>query len=61
MAAGEFLLLCSDGLVNTVTDQEMLSVVLHSEGLEHALEWLLQIAKEHGAPDNVTAVLLQVL
>ena len=61
MAAGEFLLLCSDGLVNTVTDQEMLSVVLHSEGLEQALEWLLQIAKEHGAPDNVTAVLLQVL
>ena len=24
MQAGEYLLLCSDGLVNTVTDQEML-------------------------------------
>ncbi|EOS63508.1 Stp1/IreP family PP2C-type Ser/Thr phosphatase [Oscillibacter sp. 1-3] len=61
LAAGEFLLLCSDGLVNTVTDQEMLSVVLHGEGVEQSLEQLLQIAREHGAPDNVTAVLLQVV
>lgn len=61
MAAGEFLLLCSDGLVNTVTDQEMLSVILGGAGLEQSLEHLLQLAKEHGAPDNVTAVLLRVL
>ncbi len=61
LAAGEFLLLCSDGLVYTVTDQEMLSVVLHGEGVEQSLEQLLQIAREHGAPDNVTAVLLQVV
>ncbi len=61
MAAGEFLLLCTDGLVNTVTDQEMLFEVLHNEDLERSLERLLQIAKDHGAPDNVTAVLLQTL
>lgn len=61
LAAGDFLLLCSDGLVNTVTDQEMLSEVLNGQGLEQSLERLLQIAKEHGAPDNVTAVLLQTL
>lgn len=60
-AAGDFLLLCSDGLVNTVTDQEMLSEILHGEGLEASLDRLLEIAKQHGAPDNVTAVLLQVL
>ena len=61
LAAGEFLLLCSDGLVNTVTDQEMLSEILRGQGLEQSLERLLEISKEHGAPDNVTAVLLQVL
>ncbi len=61
MAAGEFLLLCTDGLVNTVTDQEMLFEVLHNEGLERSLERLLQIAKDRGAPDNVTAILLQAL
>ena len=55
------MLLCSDGLVNTVTDQEMLSEILRGQGLEQSLERLLEISKEHGAPDNVTAVLLQVL
>ena len=29
MAAGDFLLLCTDGLVDTVTDQEMLFEVIH--------------------------------
>ena len=61
LAAGEFLLLCSDGLVNTVTDQEMLSEILRGQGLEQSLKRLLQIAREHGAPDNVTAVLLEVV
>lgn len=32
MNAGEYLLLCSDGLVNTVTDQEMLFEVIHGDG-----------------------------
>ena len=59
LAAGEFLLLCSDGLVNTVTDQEMLSEILRGQGLEQSLERLLEISKEHGAPDNVTAVLMR--
>lgn len=59
MKAGEYLLLCTDGLVNTVTDQEMLYEVLHSTGEEACLERLLEIAKGQGAPDNVTAVLMR--
>ena len=35
MNAGEYLLLCSDGLVNTVTDQEMLFEVIHGLSLIH--------------------------
>lgn len=61
LAAGEFLLLCSDGLVNTVTDQEILSEVLRGGDLQQSLERMLQIAREHGAPDNVTAVLIEML
>lgn len=61
LAAGEFLLLCSDGLVNTVTDQEILSEVLRGGDLQQSLERLLRIAREHGAPDNVTAVLIEML
>ena len=57
---GEYLLLCSDGLVNTVTDQEMLFEVIHGDGPDTCLDRLLAIAKRQGAPDNVTAVLMQM-
>lgn len=55
---GEFLLLCSDGLVNTVTDQEILFEIIHSDGLDQCLDRLLAVSRGRGAPDNVTAVLL---
>lgn len=55
---GDYLLLCTDGLVNTVTDQEMLFEVIHSTEAETCLDRLLALAKRQGAPDNVTAVLM---
>ena len=61
MEQGDFLLLCSDGLVNTVTDQEMLFEVLHGGDPDTCLDRLLTIAKNQGAPDNVTVVLMQNL
>ena len=54
----EYILLCTDGLVNTVSDQEMLFEVLHDGDVDGCLEHLLQISLQRGAPDNVTAVLL---
>lgn len=60
MAAGDFLLLCSDGLVETVTDQEMLFEVLHGGDLGTCMDRLLAISKANGASDNVTAVLMQM-
>lgn len=59
MAAGDYLLLCTDGLVDTVTDQEMLFEVIHGENPETCLQRLLTISKSRGAADNVTAVLLR--
>ena len=56
---GDFLLLCSDGLVATVTDQEMLFEVIHGGELDTCLDRLLAISKSHGASDNVTAVLMK--
>ena len=61
MEAEEHLLLCTDGLVNTVTDMEMLHEVLHRASPEECLAHLLEIAKSQGAPDNVTAVLMRKL
>ena len=58
---GEFLLLCTDGLIDTVTDQEMLYEVIHGGSVTTCLNRLLDISKSRGAPDNVTAVLIQKL
>lgn len=61
MEKGDYLLLCTDGLVGTVTDQEMLFEVIHGAGPDSCLDRLMEIAKSQGAPDNVTAVLMQKL
>jgi serine/threonine protein phosphatase PrpC len=58
MAAGDYLLLCTDGLVNTVTDQEMLFEIIHGGDPDTCLSRLLAISKSRGASDNITAVLL---
>jgi len=58
MAEGDYLLLCSDGLSNVVTDQEMLYEVIHGGAADSCCQRLLDIALERGAPDNVTVVLV---
>ena len=57
---GEFLLLCTDGLVNTVTDQEIMNEVLNAD-TNTCMERLLAISKSRGASDNVTVVLAKKL
>lgn len=57
---GDALLLCSDGLSNVVSDQELLYEVLHGGPAEDCCRRLLDIALSRGAPDNVTVVLLQM-
>lgn len=59
--AGDIYLLCSDGLVNEQTDEEILSVVKsHAGDLSGAVTDLIGRAKAHGGRDNVTVVLVQV-
>ncbi len=55
---GDYLLLCSDGLSNVVTDQELLYEVLYGGNCTTCCDRLLEIALKRGAPDNVTAVLI---
>lgn len=57
---GDWLLLCTDGLVGTVTDEEMARELTTPDTPDNQrLERLLELAKGQGAPDNVTAVLLR--
>ena len=60
LAKGDFILLCSDGLSNMMDDQEILFEVVHGVNKQHCCQRLLNIAKNRGAPDNVTSVLIMV-
>ncbi len=57
---GDCLLLCSDGLTNMMDDQEILFEVIHGVNKQFCCQRLLTIAKNRGAPDNVTSVLVQI-
>jgi serine/threonine protein phosphatase PrpC len=54
------LLVCSDGLSNELSETEMRDTVLGSTSLEEASARLIQMAKERGGRDNITAVLVGV-
>jgi len=57
---GDIVLLCSDGLSNIVSEEEMHGI-LQAYALDEAAERLLELALERGAPDNVTFALVQLI
>lgn len=56
---GEYILLCSDGLSNLVSDPEILFEVIHGGSPDTCCRRLMEIAIKRGAPDNVTVVLIE--
>lgn len=59
--AGDRYLLCSDGLSGVVTDKTIQSVLTEIEDPTAAVTALVDLALEAGAPDNVTAVVADVI
>ena len=55
---GDKLLLCTDGLVVTATDEDICRAVCAEESTEKNLDELIALAKAQGAPDNVTVALI---
>lgn len=60
VSRGDCLLLCSDGLSNIIDEQEILFEVVHGQDKQRCCQSLLDIAKNRGAPDNVTSVLIEI-
>lgn len=56
LAHGDHLLLCSDGLSNKVGNVEMYELVLASESLSDACQWLVTLANGRGGEDNITLI-----
>lgn len=57
---GDFLLLCSDGLSNVLTDSEIFRMVTEGNLPESSCRRMLDMTLSRGAPDNVTAVLISI-
>jgi protein phosphatase len=57
---GDSVLLCSDGLSNMMDDQEILFEVVHGVNKQYCCQRLLDIAKNRGAPDNVTCIMVLI-
>ncbi|MBQ3115098.1 MAG: Stp1/IreP family PP2C-type Ser/Thr phosphatase [Clostridia bacterium] len=53
---GDYILLCSDGLSNYVSEEQMLDIILNNP--ETAVDQLIDLANKSGGVDNITAVLL---
>jgi PPM family protein phosphatase len=56
---GDRLLLCSDGLTDEISDDEI-RVIATTPDLEFAAESLIELANAHGGHDNITAVLIEM-
>lgn len=54
---GDYLLLCSDGLSNKVTELEMLKFTLRASSIEMACKQLIELAKRRGGEDNITVII----
>jgi len=57
LESGDRVLLCTDGLTETLSDDELRDAIVATESPAVACKQLVALAVERGAPDNVTAVL----
>jgi PPM family protein phosphatase len=55
---GDYILLCSDGLTEMLSDSEILKIVDTAHSPEHACQQLVDRANSEGGRDNITTVLV---
>ena len=54
----DYILLCSDGLSNLISDSEIMEIVLSAKDVDQACDNLINKAKENGGFDNITVVVI---
>ncbi|MCH1623830.1 Stp1/IreP family PP2C-type Ser/Thr phosphatase [Fredinandcohnia quinoae] len=55
---GDYLLICSDGLSNKVSDNEMITILENNLSIEQKGEHLIQLANDYGGEDNITLIII---
>ena len=56
---GDVLLLCSDGLTDMLTREQVMDVLTRQIAVEEQVAELIRLANEYGGQDNITVVLAQ--
>lgn len=54
---GDVILICSDGLTNMLTDEEILTIIYQEDDLEFTCNKLVQAANDKGGYDNISVIL----
>lgn len=57
---GDMVLLCSDGLWDMLSDEEIKKTAVDSDTPEDACKKLIEKANESGGEDNITVVLIKI-
>ncbi len=57
---GERIVICSDGLTNLVSDEQIRGIVEGNDDFEFAAEELVKLANQKGGADNITCVVFDV-
>ena len=56
---GDFLLLCSDGLSNKVSKEELIDTE-NENTIDQKASSLINLANEHGGEDNITLIIIEL-
>ena len=57
---GDVFIICTDGLYNEVSQEEMIEMIKEKGTMSDLVEKLIQRANENGGNDNITAITLKV-
>lgn len=57
---GDIVLLCTDGLTNIVSDEEIKNIMYDSSNLQCAVDELVAMANNRGGNDNITVVAYKI-
>lgn len=60
VAAGDRLLLCSDGLSTMVSDHAIEAIMRRQDNAQHCADELVEAALENGGVDNVTVIVVDI-
>ena len=60
MQKGDILLMCTDGLINMVEDEDIFDIVKQSMDIEVAGKELVRVANTNGGKDNIGIVLVEI-